>query len=82
MTDKKFKKGERVKWLIGRAETHTRGKVERFFKAGTKVPGTVAKKLKTKTFEAGTELGRDKVLVSRNEDGSLRLVSPGYLERY
>jgi hypothetical protein len=82
MTEKNFKKGQRVRWCIGRATTYSDGKVERFFKAGTKVPGTVAKKLKTKTFDAGYELERDKVLVETNEDGTLRLISPGYLERY
>jgi hypothetical protein len=81
MTEKKFKKGERVKWFIGRAEQPSRGTVNRFLKAGTKIPNVRGAEFVSQTFAVGDVVGRDKVLINA-KDGTVRVLAPGYLERY
>lgn len=74
----KLKAKTRVKWKIGVAEDYSRGKVLRLIKAGTKlknIPKLVSK------MEVGQEFHADTYVVDA-DDGTRRLVRPGYLKPY
>lgn len=73
---KKFKKGDSVKWKIGRATKYSKGKVFRLVRAGTEfkpVPKLITK------MEEGEEYHADTYIIDA-ADGTRRLVRPGYLK--
>jgi hypothetical protein len=76
-TIKDFKKGDRVKWKIGRATSYLHGVVLKTLDRGGKIPHTP--KLKSQTYDGGNKTMRAAVLI-RLKDGTVRLLAPGYLK--
>ena len=74
--NKNWKKGDGVKWKVGRALKYSRGKVFRHLAAGAQlktIPGLVTK------MDIGQYIGADSYVVVA-DDGTRRIVRTGYLK--
>jgi hypothetical protein len=72
-----FKKGDKVKYMTGRATKFTKATFERKLKAGAGVPND--KKLKS-VLHAGESVARESALVTL-KDGTRRLVRTSFLKK-
>jgi hypothetical protein len=74
-SEKKYKKGDKVKYRAGKAGADIKAVVVRSLKAGSKVPTTS----KLQSTKKGEECTRDSLIVEL-DDGTQRLISAGYVK--